>query len=96
MECTVRFLPSGRVIQVEAGTTLLEAARIAKLPVAAACGENQICALCGLEILEGGELLAPEPDSEAHIKQLNRIDKELRLSCNLEITGDLVVTAQYW
>lgn len=83
-------------MRVEAGTTLLEAARMAELPVASACGENQLCALCGLEILEGVDTIAPEPDSEAHIKQLNRIDPELRLSCKLEVVGNLVVTAQYW
>ena len=69
---------------------------MAELPVASACGENHLCGLCGLEILEGLESIGPEPDSEAHIKQLNRIDTELRLSCKLEVTGDLVVTAHYW
>ncbi len=96
MECTVRFLPSGRVVRVAAGTTLLDAARQAGLSVASGCGEHRLCALCGLEIVEGIETLPPEPDEEAHIKQLNRIDAKLRLSCQLEVVGDLVVSAQYW
>lgn len=96
MECTVRFLPSGRVVRVAAGTTLLDAARRAGLPVASGCGEHRLCALCGLEIIEGIETLPPEPDEEAQIKQLNRIDPKLRLSCQLEVVGDLVVSAQYW
>lgn len=96
MEFTVRFLPSEREVRVPAGTTLLEAARLAALPVASACGEHQLCSLCGLKIVEGIEGLAPERDSEAHIKRLNRIDRELRLSCQLEVSADLVVTAQYW
>jgi ferredoxin len=96
MECTIRFLPSGKIARVPAGTTLLNAARQAVLPVASACGEHQLCALCGLEIIEGAETLSPEPDEEAHIKELNRIDEKLRLSCQLEITGNLVVRAQYW
>ena len=96
MEFTVRFLPSEREVRVPAGTTLLEAARLAALPVASACGEHQLCSLCGLEIVEGIEGLAPERDSEAHIKQRNRIDRKLRLSCQLEVSADLVVTAQYW
>lgn len=92
----MKFMPSGREVRVEAGTTLLAAARKAELPIASACGENQLCSLCGLEILKGAGTLAPEPDSEAHIKELNRVDSELRLSCKLEVAGDLVVTAQYW
>lgn len=96
MEYTVRFLPSGKSVRVPAGTTLLNAARQAELPVASACGEHQLCALCGLEIVEGLESLPPEPDDEAHIKQLNRIDEKLRLSCQLEVVGDWVVRAEYW
>lgn len=79
-----------------AGTTLLEAARMAQLPVATACGASQLCGRCGLQIVEGGESLASETPLEAHIKQLNRVDVELRLSCRLTVEADLVVTAQYW
>jgi len=96
VEFTVRFLPSGEIARVPAGTTLLNAARQAGLPVASACGEHQLCALCGLEIVEGSENLPPEPDEEAHIKQLNRIDERLRLSCHLEVVSDMVVRADYW
>lgn len=96
MEYTVHFLPSGKSTRVPAGSTLLAAARQAGLPVATACGENQLCALCGLEIVEGGETLPPEPDEEAHIKELNRVNEKLRLSCHLEIVGDLEVRAEYW
>ena len=96
MEFTVRFLPSGNIVRVPAGTTLLNAARQAGWPVMSACGENQLCALCGLEIVEGIEALPPEPDEEAHIKELNRVDEKLRLSCQLEIVGDLVVRTEYW
>ena len=96
MEFTVRFLPSGRVVKVRAGTTLLHAAQQAGLPVASGCGENHLCALCGLEIVEGIETLRPELDEEVKIKRLNRIAAGLRLSCHLEVEGDLVVTAHYW
>jgi len=89
-------MPSGREVRVAAGTTLLEAVREAGLPIATACGAGQLCARCGLEILEGGEALAGETDREAHIKQLNRVDAELRLSCQLEVRADLVVRARYW
>lgn len=89
-------MPSGREVRVAAGTTLLEAVRAAELPIATACGANRLCAMCGLEILEGGETLPSETDDEAHIKKLNRVDEGLRLSCQLEVQGDLVVRARYW
>lgn len=96
VEHEVRFLPSDRRVRVASGTTLLEAARRAGLPVARACGANGICARCGLLILEGGHLLAPESESEARVKERNRIDADLRLSCRIPLRSDLVVTAPYW
>ena len=96
MECVVRFLPSQREIRVPAGTSLLEAARRAGLPIASACGAEGLCARCGLDILEGGEQLPPETKEETRSKRANRIDDHLRLACRIRLASDLVVTAPYW
>lgn len=96
MEHTVRFLPSGLSVRVPAGTTLLEAARSADLPVASACGAVAVCARCGLQVLEGRETLEEESEREVRIKARNRIDPELRLACQIPLHNDLVVTAPYW
>lgn len=96
MQHTVRFLPSERCVTAASGTSLLEVARDAGLPVASACGAEAVCARCGLEILEGAESLAPESDREVRVKQRNRIDPQLRLACQIPLRGDLVVTAPYW
>ena len=96
MEYTIRFLPSEREVRVAAGTTLLEAARQAELPVASACGADGICGRCGLQILEGEETLPPESEREQKIKAANRIDPTLRLACRIKLASDLVVTAPYW
>ena len=96
MPCLIRFEPSRKSIEVPAGTTLLEAARLAELPIASACGADGICARCGLEILEGANTIPPETDHEREVKHRNRIDTGLRLSCYIEVTGDMTVTAAYW
>ncbi len=90
----IRFEPAHRSIRVSAGTTLLEAARRAELPVARACGAEGVCARCGREILEGTNSI--ESKSERNIKERNRIDPKLRLACRVTISIDLTVTAQYW
>ena len=66
------------------------------LPVASACGADRICGRCGLEIVEGGENLAPESERERRVKARNRVEPGLRLACFVEVTQDLVVTARYW
>ncbi len=93
---TIRFEPSGAEIAVDAGTTLLEAARRAGLPVASACDRQFTCGRCGMRILSGDESVAAESKREAEIKRRNRIDPELRLSCVVKVRDDLVVTAPYW
>ena len=79
-----------------AGTSLLEAAREAGLPVASACGAEAVCARCGLEIVEGGALVEVETAREREIKARNRIDPKLRLACRVRVASDLSVTAPYW
>lgn len=97
MRCRVRFLPSRKELEIEAGeTTLLEATRAAGLPIASACGENGACARCGLEILEGAGAIEAASDREVRIKERNRIDAKLRLACRVRPRGDVTVRATYW
>jgi len=97
MQCAIRFLPSGRSIEIEVEEmTLLEATRQVGLPIASACGENGACARCGLQIVEGAGSLAQETARERRIKERNRIGPELRLACRVRPRGDLTVRALYW
>lgn len=95
-EIEVRFEPSQRSICVPAGTTLLQAARAANLPVANACGSEGICGRCGFRILEGEKSVSAESPRERDIKARNRIDANLRLGCLIPVVPGLVVTAKYW
>lgn len=99
MTCVVRFrtsAPEARSLEVPVGTTLLEAARLAGLPLARACGGEGLCGRCGLRVLAGGEGLAPPSAAEQRAKQRNRVPAELRLACRLELCGAVEVTAAYW
>ena len=92
----VRFQPSGRALRVERGTTLLEAARRAGLPMASACGADGICARCGVRVIAGALALSPETKAEARQKLRNRIDPALRLACRTAALGDVELTTGYW
>ena len=97
MSCRIRFLPSEKEFEVEAGEmTLLEATRAVGLPIASACGENGACARCGLEIVAGADAIAPETEREETIKARNRIDATLRPACRVHPRGDMTVRATYW
>jgi ferredoxin len=96
MDFLIRFEPSQKSVRVTTGTTLLDAARHAGLPVANSCGADGICGRCGLTLLDGAEDTEAESKSEQEIKERNRIDPELRLACRVEVRCDLTVTAPYW
>ena len=90
----VRFAPRGVRTCVPRGTRLIDAVRRAGLPIARACGDDLICALCGVRILSGevGRESAVERDAKARI----RVPAELRLACAIRVRGDLEVSAAYW
>jgi ferredoxin len=84
------------VARVDDGTTLLEAARAAGLPIASACSGVALCARCGLRILAGAGALEPELNDELRQKQRNRVPAEQRLACRAAVHGDVTATAAYW
>jgi adenylate cyclase len=91
---TLRLLPSGRRLSVRTGTRLADAIRRAGLPIAAACGDELVCAKCGVRILSGR--VARESRREREVKRRNRVAPALRLACAIRVREDLVVTADYW
>lgn len=96
MRVTVRFEPSGREVRVLRGSTLLDAARSAGLPLASACGADGLCARCGLEIIEGEAALGAESEDERSSKRRNRVDPRQRLACRVILSADARVRASYW
>jgi len=93
----VSFQPSGRAIEVPAGSTLLDAALAAGLPIARACGADGLCARCGVRILAGAETgVDAESAAEVAVRRRNRLDPALRLACRAHVLGDLELTAPYW
>jgi ferredoxin len=91
---TLRFLPSEITREVAKGTRLVDAVREAGLPIATACGDDLVCAKCGVRILEGR--VARESAVERRAKARNRVPRELRLACALRVQGDLTLSADYW
>ena len=92
----MRFQPSGRSVIVAAGSTLLEAARQAGLPLASACGGDALCGRCGVTLLSEEHSLSAEEPQEARAKRRNRVAAQQRLACRAAVLSDLEVTTSYW
>lgn len=87
-------MPGEHTVFIEAGTTLLDAALMANLPVGNSCGADGTCGRCGLRLV-AGTLPAPS-DRELRVAAANRLEPGLRLSCMVEPDADIEVTADYW
>lgn len=91
----VTFLPSGKSIQVNTGTTVLTAARKAGVHIAVRCDGKAACLMCKVN--------TPHPyDDEGHLcisvaepaesrKLGSSIGQGVRLSCQARVLGDLTV-----
>jgi uncharacterized 2Fe-2S/4Fe-4S cluster protein (DUF4445 family) len=85
----ISFSPSGRSIDVLPGTSLLEAAWMAGIQLASACGGNGKCFKCRVRILEG-EASSPTGQERSALKD-EEVEKGLRLACCTYALTDLRV-----
>jgi adenylate cyclase len=84
--------PSGRVVQIVRGVSVLEASRMAGIPHASVCGGRGRCSTCRIRV-EGAQEALVTPAAE-EVKVLRRVGAapDVRLACQLRPQGDLRVT----
>ena len=80
----VLFKPSGRVAEVPEGTTILDAARLAGVDLAAPCGGYGRCGRCRV-LIEAGEVRQRET---AHLSALEK-DQGHALACQTQVFDDV-------
>ncbi len=84
--------PSGRVVPIVRGVSVLEASRMAGIPHASVCGGRGRCSTCRIRVDGPPEaVLVPAPEE---VKVLRRVGAapDVRLACQLRPHGDLRVT----
>lgn len=83
--------PSGEIVAVPRGFSILEASRSAGIPHYSICGGKGRCSTCRVRVVKGGDEL-PEPGSIEQ-ETLHRIgaDGDVRLGCQLRPEKDVSV-----
>jgi len=83
--------PSGQIVSVPLGFTVLEASRWAGIAHESVCGGRGRCSTCRIRILQGSDRL-PVPD-ELEFRGLRRIGAtpDVRLACQLRPRSDLAI-----
>jgi uncharacterized 2Fe-2S/4Fe-4S cluster protein (DUF4445 family) len=81
---TVRFLPFDVSVQVDIGTTILDAALVAGLPLKTSCGGKGTCGDCIVKVIRGKYETAPSAALSADLAR-----KDYVLACLTRVAGDL-------
>ena len=85
----VKFLPDGNEIEVEPGTTILQAAKKAHAQVGFACGGVCACSTCHVYVRQGFDSLSEQQENEEDI-----LDKAFdvrpasRLGCQSKVSAE--------
>ena len=83
--------PGDRVVPVTAGTSVLEASRLAGIPHASVCGGRGRCSTCRVRIAAGLEALPPPSADERRVLQRVGAPPNVRLACQVRPAGDVAV-----
>jgi adenylate cyclase len=84
--------PSGRVVAIVQGVSVLEASRMAGIPHASVCGGRGRCSTCRIRVQGPREAILPPASEEMRVLQRVGAAPDVRLACQLRPRGDLRVT----
>ena len=83
--------PDGRSVAVPAGSTVLDASRLGRVPHLSVCGGRGRCSTCRVRITGGLQHARPPDAAERATLARFKADPSIRLACQLRPTGDLSV-----
>jgi ferredoxin len=86
----------GVVAEARTDETVLDVARRNGVPLGNSCGGIGICARCVVELCGAGDALTPPTTIERRVALERHLDAAQRLACQAVVTGDCVVTTDYW
>jgi 2Fe-2S ferredoxin len=88
----VKFMPSGREVEVKIGESILDIALANDISIQHACGGFCACTTCHCEVLEGAMNLAPPEDDELErLEVMEERTEKSRLGCQSKVKGDVTV-----
>ncbi|HUC92352.1 MAG TPA: 2Fe-2S iron-sulfur cluster-binding protein [Paenibacillus sp.] len=89
MKRVITFMPEGRTVSVPHGTSVLEAARRAGVPIKTRCGGKMGCLMCKVTQLSEGGLSASGEQERRKLAGL--AEQGVRLACQAKVTGSASV-----
>jgi 2Fe-2S ferredoxin len=92
---TLTIMPSGKTVEVEAGTNLLKAILDAGEKLITKCGGQAKCGACHLFLTAGRKGISKmTPEENAKLDTIVGIGSKSRLACQMTILGTEPVTVE--
>ena len=92
----VSILPDDVVVEVKAGTSLLEAAAFVDIELMHSCGGIGACTSCRVLVREGNEHLSSIGVAEEEQLTESGILQTHRLACQARVLGDVAFERPVW
>lgn len=92
----ISFVKNKAPIDIPEGIVLMEALLAHGVPVASSCKGDGICGKCRMRIVSGAEHLPAKSAAEIAVLEKNLAGTDQRLSCQVQVFGDLIVDTGYW
>lgn len=92
----ITFLPSKKIIEVPAKTNLMNAIIQAELPIGSSCGGEGICAKCIVKVVKGIENISKPNPTEKKLIAREKLEENIRISCQTKVLDDVSITTSYW
>ncbi|EXX91311.1 ferredoxin [Paenibacillus darwinianus] len=89
MKPAITFMPEGKTVSVRQGTSVLDAARRAGIPIKTRCGGKMGCLMCKVTQLSVGGL--SESGEQERRKLAGLAEQGVRLACQAKVIGDASV-----
>ena len=92
----IKFAKNRLPIAAVPGATLMQTLLDAGIAVASSCRGDGVCAKCRIQVIEGHENLTTPQATEIFLKDRHSLEKHERVSCQVQVLGDITVDAPYW
>lgn len=92
----IEFMKNRPPLTVPHGANLMKVLLAGGLPVASSCHGQGVCSKCRIRILAGAENLSPENEFERSLRERLHVPHDMRISCQTEVLGDILIDTTYW
>ncbi len=92
----VSFAKNSKIIEVEAGSNLMQALVDNGIPVASSCKGQLVCGKCAIEVVDNSFHLSRPSEDERDMAEIKELKPNQRFACACQIEGDITVDAPYW